>query len=54
LLLLLLLLLLLFAVYRLFPKNNLPAERLNTFVTAWTKGVDGVEYTPKGLAYSGW
>lgn len=38
---------------RLFPNNALAAERLNTFTNAWIKGVDGVEYTPKGLAYSG-
>ena len=41
------------AFCRLFPNNALAAERLNTFTNAWTKGVDGVEYTPKGLAYSG-
>lgn len=38
---------------RMFPNNPLPAARLETFVNAWTKGVDGVSYTPKGLAYSG-
>lgn len=38
---------------RMFPNNPVPAERLATFVNAWTKGVDGVTYTPKGLAYSG-
>jgi hypothetical protein len=38
---------------RMFPKNPLPAERLATFTNAWIKGVDGVQYTPKGLAYSG-
>jgi hypothetical protein len=37
----------------MFPNNPVPAERLATFVNAWTKGVDGINYTPKGLAYSG-
>jgi hypothetical protein len=40
------------AARRLYPSHPLPAERLATFVNAWIKGVDGVTYTPKGLAYS--
>ena len=37
----------------MFPNNPLPAKRLDTFVKAWIEGVDGVTYTPKGLAFSG-
>jgi hypothetical protein len=38
---------------RFFPSNAAIQARINGFVTAWTKGSDLVQFTPKGLAYSG-
>eukprot|EP00775_Hariotina_reticulata_P001323 gene1323-1667_t len=38
---------------RLFPSNPTFQSRLDTFIAAWTKGTGTVQYTPKGLAFSG-
>jgi hypothetical protein len=38
---------------RYFPNDALLKSRIDGFITSWTKGSQWVQFTPKGLAYSG-
>jgi hypothetical protein len=38
---------------RFYPNDALLKSRIDGFITSWTKGSQWVQFTPKGLAYSG-